>query len=83
MFKRVAATLRQAVVLIILFFIFIAGFKFFNEYLMLKNIVKNLTAESRMAEALVVESSLDEFTRKYTTTIKFLEYDVRGLPLKP
>jgi hypothetical protein len=36
-----------------------------------------------MAEVLVVESSLDEFLRKYTTTIKFLEYDVRGRPLKP
>ena len=49
----------------------------------MRNIVKNLTAESRIAEVLVVESKLDEFTRKYTTTIKFLEYDVKGKPLKP
>jgi hypothetical protein len=32
---------------------------------------------------LVVQSSIDEFTRKYTTTIKFLEYDVKGRPLPP
>jgi hypothetical protein len=31
----------------------------------------------------VVDSYIDEFTRKYTTTIKFLEYGVNGKPLNP
>ena len=83
MFKRAAATLRKAILFVVLLFLFIAGFKFFNEFLTLKKIVRNLKAESRMAEALVVESSLDEFSRTYKTTIKFLEYDVQGKPLKP
>ena len=83
MFSRAVKTVRNAVVLLILFFVFIVAFKFFNEFLLLKNIVKNLTAESRVAEVLVVDSQLDEFTRKYTTTIKFLEYGVHGQPLKP
>ena len=83
MLKRMAGTLRNTLILIVLFFLFIGGFKFFTEFLTLKRVVKNLTAESRLAEALVVGSALDEFTRKYTTTIKFLEYDVHGKPLKP
>ena len=83
MFTRAVKTVRNAVVLLILFFVFIVAFKFFNEFLLLKNIVKNLTAESRVAEVLVVDSQLDEFSRKYTTTIKFLEYGVHGQPLKP
>ena len=36
-----------------------------------------------MEEVLVVDSALDEFTRQYTTTIKFLEYGVEGKPLRP
>ena len=83
MIKRLARTLRNAIILFILFFMFIGGFKFFSEFMTLQRIVQNLKAESRLAEALVVDSALDEFTRKYTTTIKFLEYDVHGRPLKP
>ena len=83
MLKRVAATFRKSVILIALFFLFIAGFKFFNEFLTMKKIVRNLKAESRMAEVLVKESSLDEFAHSYRTTVKFLEYDVHGKPLKP
>ena len=83
MFKRLAGTLRNALILIVFFFLFVGGFKFVSEFMTLKHIVANLKAESRLAEALVVDSSLDEYTRQYTTTIKFLEYDVHGQPLKP
>ena len=67
----------------VLIILFILGFKFVNEYLLMEKIIANLRAESRLAEVLVVESSIDEFTRKYKTTIKFLEYDVQGKPLEP
>lgn len=83
MFKWLSKTIRNAVVFVLLFFLFIGGFKFVTEFLTFKQIIHNLKAESRLAEVLVVESSIDEFTRKYTTTIKFLEYDVHGKPLKP
>ncbi len=83
MFKRLAGTLRSALILICVFFLFVGGFKFFSEFLTLKKIIHNLQAESRLAEALVMESTLDEYTRQYATTIKFLEYDVHGQPLKP
>jgi len=82
MFKSFTRSLRNLIVSAVLLFVFIWGFKFFHEFLTFKQIIRNLKAESRIAEALVVDSSVDEYTRKYTTTIKFLEYDVRGKPLK-
>ena len=82
MFAGIKKTLRNAVILVILFFVFILGYKFMFEFMTLRKIIHNLKAESRIAEVLVTESSLDEYTRKYTTTIKFLEYDVNGKPLK-
>jgi len=83
MFKSFTRSLRNLIISVVLFFVFVWGFKFFHEFLTFKQIIRNLKAESRIAEALVVDSSIDEYTRKYTTTIKFLEYDVRGKPLKP
>ena len=83
MFGAIQKTLRKIITLFILLCLFIAGQKFVSEYLTMRHIVKNLTADSRIAEVLVVESKIDEFTRKYTTTIKFLEYDVKGKPMKP
>lgn len=83
MFKWLSKSIRNFIVLVILFFVFVGGFKFVSEYLTFKKIIYNLKAESRLAEVLVVESSVDEYTRKFKTTIKFLEYDVQGRPLKP
>ena len=64
-------------------FICVLGYFKFREFMTFRQIIHNLKAESRIAEVLVTDSSIDEFTRKYTTTIKFLEYDVRGRALKP
>ncbi len=83
MFNKFFSKLRNAIIFTLLLFLFIFGFKFATEFLTFKKIIHNLKAETRVAEVLVVESSLDEYTRKYTTTIKFLEYDVHGKPLKP
>ncbi len=74
--------LRNFIALVIIFFLFVGFFKF-REFLLFRQIIHNLKAESRIAEVLVTDSSVDEYTRKYTTTIKFLEYDVKGRPLKP
>ncbi len=83
MFKGIQKALRGFIVLVVFFFLFIGGYKFVAEFLILKRIIHNLKAESRIAEVLVTGSSVDEYTRKYTTTIKFLEYDVNGKPLQP
>ena len=82
MFTGIKKTLRKIIALAVLFILFAFGVKFFQEFLTFRKIIHNLKAESRLAEALVTESSVDEYTRKYKTTIKFLEYDVKGRPLK-
>ncbi len=82
MFTGIKKALRNLIVLAVLFFLFVGYFKF-KEFMTFRNIIHNLKAESRIAEVLVTGSSLDEYLRKYTTTIKFLEYDVKGKPLKP
>ncbi len=81
MFKWIQKSIRNFIVVVILFFLFVGYFKF-KEFMLFRKIIHNLKAESRIAEVLVTDSSLDEYTRKYTTTIKFLEYDVKGKPLK-
>ena len=83
MFTGIKKALQKVIVLTVLFFLFIGGFKFFQEYMTFRRIIQNLKAESRIAEVLVTDSNVDEYTRQYTTTIKFLEYDVKGAPLKP
>ncbi len=81
MFKSAKKAVRKLIVLALCFVLFVGYFKF-KDFLLFRQIIRNLKAESRIAEVLVKDSSLDEYTRKYTTTIKFLEYDVRGKPLK-
>jgi len=57
--------------------------RYINENKVLKEVVKRLEADSRIAEVLVTEVRFDEKTFKTHTTIKFLEYDTKGNPLKP
>lgn len=64
-----------------------SGVYFYNRYLnrvkVLEQMVVRLNADSRVAEILVTGVAYDEETRRNKTTIKFLEYDVDGNPLKP
>lgn len=57
--------------------------KRFEENRILRQVIERLTADSRIAEVLVTQSSFNETTRKIETTIKFLEYDALGKPLAP
>lgn len=82
MFAWIKKGIRNLIILGTLLFLFIGFFKF-RDFLLFRKILHNLKAESRLAEVLVTESKVNEFTRKYTTTIKFLEYDVQGKALKP
>jgi len=54
-----------------------------SENRVLKEVIKNLEADSRVAEVLVTGVNYDDATGKRATTIKFLEYDIRGKPLQP
>ena len=54
-----------------------------KENKILKEIIARLTADTRVAEALVSDVSWDPLLSKHKTTIKFLEYDTKGNPLEP
>ncbi len=54
-----------------------------EENRILKQVIARLSADSRIAEVLVTKSTFNEETGKIETTIKFLEYDSRGNPLRP
>ena len=54
-----------------------------RENKILRQIVERLSAESRIAEALVTNVKTDPQTQKVSTTIKFLEYDTKLNPLAP
>ena len=49
----------------------------------LNEVIARLLADTRTAEVLVTGVNYDETAKKTYTTIKFLEYDVKGMPLKP
>lgn len=78
--------IRKIVIMIIAVSV-IAGGLFFlkqrRENRMLRQVIARLKADSRIAEALVTAVKKDENGRRELTTIKFLEYDVDGKPLKP
>lgn len=58
-------------------------FKYKHENKILKQVIERLEADSRVAEVLVTEVKFDEEKKQNFTTIKFLEYDSHGTPLKP
>lgn len=50
---------------------------------MLCKVIDRLTADSRVAEVIVTDVKFSPATGKMSTTIKFLEYDTKMMPLKP
>ncbi|MDD4954819.1 MAG: hypothetical protein PHP17_02130 [Candidatus Omnitrophica bacterium] len=59
------------------------GYKHFLENQILKQIINRLNADSRVAEAIVTNVRHDALKNCDFTTIKFVEFDVKGKPLKP
>lgn len=71
---------------VLLFFLVKGGIwiaKRIEENRILKQVITRLSADSRIAEVLVTKSAFNEETSKIETTIKFLEYDSKGIPLAP
>jgi len=54
-----------------------------KEHRLLEEIIKRLSAESRVAEAVVVDVKQGAVKNKYNTTIKFIEYSSDNHPLPP
>lgn len=76
--------------ILILILVFTLGFlsydkvmKVFYQNKMLKEVIRRLEADTRIAQVLVTGVRFNEKTGKNETTIKFLEYDVDGNPLNP
>ena len=72
-----------AIILIVFFFGYNLVSRLANEKAILKQVITRLEADSRTAEVLVTGVNYDEKTGKNLTTIKFMEYDVNGHPMKP
>jgi len=56
---------------------------YIRENEILKEIIKRLEADSRVAQVLVTNVHFDENAQKTLTTIKFLEFDSKSEPLEP
>ena len=54
-----------------------------NENKVLRQIIERLSADSRVAEAVVTDQRKDLHTKKIYTTIKFQEFDTNFKPLEP
>ena len=71
------------VVLAILISVFIAIANYIHEKTILNQVIARLKADSRTAQVMVTKVEHDQNSNKNLTTIKFLEYDAQGKPLKP
>jgi hypothetical protein len=58
-------------------------FRILFERFTLQEIIKRLSADSRVAEVVVTNVRVEPRTKKTYTTIKFLEYDAKQKPLLP
>lgn len=79
--------LKRVIILILVFSLGFLSYdkvmKVFYQNKMLKEVIKRLEADTRVAEVLVTGVRYNEKTGENETTIKFLEYDVEGDPLPP
>ena len=81
--------IRFLTLALLFIFLFLLGMGIFwvgkrlEENRILRRVVERLSADLRVAEVLVTQSSYNETTQKIETTIKFLEYDAAGKPLAP
>ncbi len=79
----VGLTITFILVFVLAYAGFLLYYKFFYENQILKQVIEHLTADTRVAEVLVTDARFNSLSRKYMTTIKFLEYDSRGKALEP
>lgn len=59
------------------------AYDIYRREMVLNAVIERLSSETRVAEALVTQSSFNEETQRIETRLKFLEFDVDGDPLEP
>ncbi len=77
---------KSAVKILIFAAVCAVAFNLVHSYIenrLLRKIIERLSADSRIAEALVTQVKTDPAAQKTYTTIKFLEYDTKQKPLGP
>ncbi len=81
------SNVKNIVIIVVVSVVGIKGYLFIDTKLsenrVLKQVIERLQADSRVAEVLVTNVHYNEEKKKPFTTIKFLEYDVKGNPLAP
>lgn len=76
--------IRKALVVTCVVLIILLSFvRHMRENTILKRIISRLEADSRLAEVLVSGVNYDDKKCRVYTTIKFLEYDTKGIALEP
>lgn len=81
MFKKVKFILKLFIFIGIIGLAYFFIFKPIYQREILKKIISRLEADSRIAQIVVTKVVEDPYTKKKNTTIKFLEYDIKGSPL--
>lgn len=81
--KKIKIILTALVLILLAAAIFEFFRNAFYEKQVLKQIIKRLEADSRLAEVLVTNVGYDEQDKRLKTTIKFLEFNTAGEPLEP
>lgn len=81
--KKIKNIILIAIICLVGVFTYKYLLRYVGENRILKKIVLRLEADSRIAQVLVSKVEFDEKKQKNITTIKFLEYDVKGKPLAP
>ncbi len=81
--RKIKLLISLAVIAALLFLAGNFGVKYFLENRILKQVINRLTADSRVAEAIVTNVQYDAVNKKDLTTIKFVEYDIDNKPLPP
>lgn len=83
MLKKVLSAVFAILIVLGGIFLYQNTIKFLDENKILKEVLKRLEADSRIAEVLVTNVRFNEESNQAFTTIKFLEYDFEQKPLKP
>ena len=83
MFRVLLKWTRAILIVVAVILCYLGVVRYLRENAILREMIRRLEADSRVAQVLVTEVRYDEQNQKTYTTIKFLEYDSKGQPLNP
>jgi len=85
--RKTIRTIKAVVIILAVLAVSVFAVRFYSKYVkenrILKQVIERLEADSRIAQVLVTDVDHNAATGRTNTTIKFLELDVEGMPLKP